>query len=219
MAVAFDAAVGSAQGNATSYTIAHTITGSNPCLIVGVSFAGSTTVSTMTWNTSENLSRLCSVQSYSSRTVEFWYLVGPTTGTHNVVITPSASALASVQIASFTGVDQTTPVGTPVYDAYVDTGTPHAHDTTGVVNGMGVDMFAIQDAAGTITPNGGQTTRSGPTNSNSYISILTTKAGATTINTGYGWVTDYQYWGHTTVGLNPVAAVTARHRIGLLGVG
>lgn len=49
------------------------------------------------------------------RRVEMWYLINPTTGNHNVVVTESISSAAAtigtvVGAATFTGADQTTPI-------------------------------------------------------------------------------------------------------------
>lgn len=113
-AIAFDAA---ASGNATGTSLAysHTVSGSDRVLIVGVTlYSNSTqTVSTVTYNgVSMTLIPSCTAEANDLR-VEQWYLVAPATGANNVVVTPTATtpAISSVA-ASFTGVDQSTPIGT-----------------------------------------------------------------------------------------------------------
>lgn len=215
--VAYDAGVATATSSASSFTIAHTIgTCANCDLIVAIAVRAPTwTVSSVTWNTGQSLTQLCRALSDSNFS-ELWHVVAPATGTHNVVVTLSAAQIAVVDIASFSGVNQTSPVGTAVCDAYSVSGTTaHSHATTGQANGLIVDFFSLESGGGTITVNGGQTSRLGPTTADAEAGVLTTAAGGSSVTTGYSWVTDFYRWAHATVGLNPVPL----RGLSLLGVG
>ena len=78
---------------------------------------------------------------------EIWYLVAPTSGAHNVVVTaPNANAVTATSM-SFTGVDQTTPLGSTV--SAIGTGTTPSVSTTSAV---GEPLFDVVGAVGTTTP-------------------------------------------------------------------
>ncbi len=78
---------------------------------------------------------------------ELWYLKAPPSGTHNVVVTsPVPTALAATSM-SFTGVNQTTPLGT--LGSAIGTGTTPSLTTSSVV---GEPIFDVIGAVGTTTP-------------------------------------------------------------------
>jgi hypothetical protein len=78
---------------------------------------------------------------------ELWYLVAPTSGVHNVVVTaPNADAVTATSM-SFTGVDQTTPLGSTV--SAIGTGTTTSVSTTSAV---GEPLFDVVGAVGTTPP-------------------------------------------------------------------
>jgi hypothetical protein len=97
-------------------TISHTTSGSDRLMLVGISInaeAGAPTVSSVTYN-GVALSNVGSQASSDSKMrMAIWRLVGPATGTHNVVITLSAVPDgATAGVMTFTGADATTPLGT-----------------------------------------------------------------------------------------------------------
>jgi hypothetical protein len=84
---------------------------------------------------------------------EIWYLVAPASGTHNVVVTaPNADAVTATSM-SFTGVNQTTPLGTTV--SAIGTSTTPSVSTTSAI---GEPLFDVAGAVGTTAP-----TVAGPT--------------------------------------------------------
>jgi prepilin-type N-terminal cleavage/methylation domain-containing protein len=108
-----DTSSGSTDGG-SSITISHTTSGTNLLMLVGVSFNNDNTetVTSVTYNGVALTLKGTETNSDDAR-VEIWSLVAPDTGSHNVVITFSA-ALAQEGVAgvmTFTGVDQTTPLG------------------------------------------------------------------------------------------------------------
>lgn len=109
MAIAFDAAGTATQALSTSVTFSHTCSGSDRILFVNAAaaFSSSGTVTGVTYNgVAMTLvdSNLPQANSYTS----LWYLVAPSTGANNVVITSSSGAvLTTGGSISYTGVSQT----------------------------------------------------------------------------------------------------------------
>ncbi|MFL5304729.1 MAG: hypothetical protein ACJ8F1_05925, partial [Polyangia bacterium] len=78
---------------------------------------------------------------------EIWYLVAPASGTHNVVVTaPNATAVTATSM-SFTGVNQTTPLGSTV--GAIGTSTSPQVSLTSAV---GEPVFDVAGAVGTTAP-------------------------------------------------------------------
>jgi hypothetical protein len=99
----------------SSRTFSHTTSGTDRLIIVGISFNNDDlqTVSSVTY-AGQALTKIGqAVQSDDAR-VELWYRVAPTTGTNNVVVTFSAGLNDGGVIGAmtFTGVNQSTPLGT-----------------------------------------------------------------------------------------------------------
>ncbi|TLZ55750.1 MAG: hypothetical protein E6K17_05080 [Methanobacteriota archaeon] len=159
--IAFDASA-STSGSAASFTFAHTTSGANRLLLVGVTIrtdAGQT-VSSITY-AGAGLTFVRADTIAASVRSELWYRIAPATGSNSVVVTLSASAKAAVGAISLTGVDQTTPVdaqngatGTSV--------TPSVTVTTVMDGAWVVDAVAFR-STGAGTPTGtagaGQTQR------------------------------------------------------------
>ncbi len=82
----------------------------------------------------------------STRRVELWYLLAPASGTKAIAVTVSNPANTAVGVVAgattFTGVDQTVPLGTFV-SADGAAGTYSQLDVPSVVNGMILDTLAI----------------------------------------------------------------------------
>ncbi|HTW32505.1 MAG TPA: hypothetical protein VMD76_12560, partial [Candidatus Sulfotelmatobacter sp.] len=138
-----------------------TTTGKNLELLVGVSInitnSTATAVTGITYG-GKALSKVGSqVDAGNTRRVEIWSLLAPATGTNSIVVSvdiPTAKTVgAAAGATTFTGVDQTVPLGTFV-SANGAAGTYSELDVPSVVNGMVLDTLAI---------GGGQTaTVSGP---------------------------------------------------------
>jgi hypothetical protein len=109
-------AVSSGDTRPASLTISHTTgSGSNRLMLVGISLVNDEleTVSTVTYN-GVSLTKVGEQDSVDDARVEIWSLVAPPTGTYDVVITFSAPLRRAAQagVMTYTGVDQTTPLGT-----------------------------------------------------------------------------------------------------------
>jgi hypothetical protein len=210
-AVALDTSANSSQapasGTDVAITIAYTVTGSNTYLIVGVSVYDSVRssgiMSAVTYN-GVAMARINQTFVATTRTVDMWGLKNPATGTHNVVLTnggAQSQATSTVIISSWTGVDQTTPIGTSA----VATGTTTASTTvTSVAGGAAVDQIAESNSQTPTVTGSGQTQLQYGTmgtfisGGGSYI----LGAGATLSWTTSGGLS----WASVAVPLNPVAS-------------
>ena len=140
--VNFDAA-SSAQGSGTTMTWSHIVTGTNTFLWVGI-VNNRIPVSSVTY-AGQALTFLGTEKEGDAR-LEIWFKVAPLTGTNNIVVTLSAAGVMVAGASSWTGVDQTNPMGTPVFDKF-EGGNP----TVTVNSALGeevVDAISSFDAAG-----------------------------------------------------------------------
>lgn len=109
--IAFDAT--SASGvvpTTTSVTFAHTCAGSNRILFVLAGNSGfSTTITGVTYNGVALTQIGTAVQNASGSTwVGLWYLLAPTTGAHNIIVSANSSVTLDCAGASYTNVRQST---------------------------------------------------------------------------------------------------------------
>lgn len=178
-------------------TFSHTVSGSDTYLLVGAwTLAGSLfTLDSITYNGDALV--------LVSSTTDGPYLYGlanPDAGTHNVVITFSGSAgLSTGQSISFTGVDQTEPVGWTF--SQTGSGTSVSKDATSTANAMVADLIfggngVGQDAAA----GGGQTEYGEP-----YLAMKGSYELATGASTTMSWtLNDSVTWAHLGATLCPV---------------
>ena len=111
MALAFNDAVEvGASGNATSETIAVTISGADRCVWVWVNSRSDPTVSGVTVDGVSMGSSIATV-TRSLSWGALYRLIAPNTGTVNVVGSWGSSE-TNMEVLAYTGVDQTTPEGT-----------------------------------------------------------------------------------------------------------
>lgn len=110
MAIAFDASAGSNTGvPATSLTYAHTCTGTDRILFIGAMVALSTdSITGVTYNgVSATLITSRASPPTSGYYAKLYYLVAPSTGANNVVISSSSSGYVFGKSVSYTGASQT----------------------------------------------------------------------------------------------------------------
>lgn len=115
MAIAFDASTDlgiSASGDGSkTITTAHTVTGSNTILFVATASSstnGSSSISGVTYNGVSMTQVTSDVQIPTNSYLGLWYLIGPATGTNNVIISLTQSGGGRVWGAaiSYTGARQ-----------------------------------------------------------------------------------------------------------------
>ena len=147
----------------SNLTFAHTTTGvANRVLIVGVSINITNAPTAGVVGVTYNGAALNFVGAHNdagaTRRVEMWYLLAPTTGNHNVVVTVNVPGGVNDGVVAgattFTGVDQTVPLGTFV-SADGAAGRNSQLDVPSVINGMILDTLAT-DGTQTITVPGPQ---------------------------------------------------------------
>jgi len=143
-------------GTGSTVDVTHTVSGSDRLMLVGISTLNDSTVSSVVWdpsgaNQSASLVTGCNRLSANG---EMWMyqLVAPATGTHTLRVTFTTSESAVVGVTSFTGVDQTTPLGTCV----VANGDPGPASVT-VSSAAGELVFDTVASDENVTAYAGQT--------------------------------------------------------------
>lgn len=184
MAIAFDS---SSYGSdeITAITWSHTCTGSNLILIVWVDHEGTTgNPSTVTYN-GVSLTQIPTISPFSpggNRKLYGYYLIGPTTGAHNIIVNNNFPGGDDAQCfgASYSGVSQTgfpdsgttfnsvsTATATLPFTTVADNAWVTGFSATGNTasagaattirktgTGPGVDAFNLLDSNGVKTPAG-----------------------------------------------------------------
>lgn len=172
-----------------SFTFTHTTsTGTNRLLIVGVSInitqSTGTGVSGITYGGTPLNFVGAHNDAGTTRRVEMWYLLNPASGTKTIAVTVDVPTAASVGVVAgattFTGVDQTVPLGTFV--AADGAGATYSQiDVPSVVNGMVIDTLAIDGShtAAATTPQNVQWNTNTGTNANQDVTgLASSRAGA-----------------------------------------
>lgn len=157
MAIAYDTATTSTGSSVNSLSFSHTCTGSDLLLLVAVTMRriNSATVDDVTYNGVSMT--LVTTATSGSRYAELWRLAGPATGSNTVAVSLSTTEQeVSAGVMSFTGVDQTTPVGTAA--TATGSGTTPSVAVSSTTGELVVDALAIENA-GTLSVGAGQTSR------------------------------------------------------------
>jgi uncharacterized repeat protein (TIGR01451 family) len=196
-------------------TIAHTTAGTNRLMIVGVSMniKNGTTgkVSGVTYNGTALTFLGAHNDGGSTRRVEQWYLLAPPAVSANVVVTFAIGAGVTegvaVGVTTFTGVDQSVPLGSFI-SADGATGSNSQLDVTSVVNGMILDTLAIggNQTATVASPQVQEWNLNSGTNANTDVTGLgsaRTGAPSVPISEGFGGTTN---WSLGAVSINPSSA-------------
>lgn len=191
----------------SSLTWIHTVSGSDRILIVGVSINGNTTVSTITYR-GQNLTRLATVNQGIQARASLWYLLNPPTGSGSIIVTMSASASFVAGATSYTGVNQSNPLGTPATNN--NTGTTATLNITSATNELVVDVIARRGDLTTnpIIAGSGQTqywnTRTANNNANTGVTGGgSSKAGTGSVTMAWTWPSSRD-WAIAGISLKPV---------------
>jgi uncharacterized repeat protein (TIGR01451 family) len=138
-------------GATPTITLAHTSTGTNLVLVVGISINitnnTGATVTGVTYNGTALTSAGAHNDAGNTRRVEMWSLIAPAIGLpHNVVVTlslPGGTGTLGVVVgaSTFTGADQTSPLR-PFVSADGAAGTPASLNVPSGVNEMVIDTLA-----------------------------------------------------------------------------
>ena len=136
--------------DAATTTVAATVPATaDPFLLVFVGIGNSTGVTqidTVTWNTTESLTRIDFDDDGSDSAIEAWYLNNPSTGTHNVVVDYAGSATpdAGVAVIPINGVNSADPVGASNTTTTASQ-TPSIVVTTEDDNSIVFDAWSVDD--------------------------------------------------------------------------
>lgn len=159
MAIAFDTsgAAQSATGSEFTCTLSLTVA-SGASLWVGVSNANASgDAATVTWNTTEALTKAVSRTPGGFTTDALWYLANPTPGTHNIVATFSSLCESTVIAISLTGTDAS-PLGATASNGGTATSGSTSVTTT-TDNSVVVDMITVNGNQALTATGSGQTIR------------------------------------------------------------
>ena len=203
------------NGSPATLTFAHTTAAStNLLMIVGVSINitnnNAATVSSVTWNGTALTLLGAHNDTGGTRRVEMWYQLAPATGTHNVVVRVNTGGVNEGVVAAaltFTGVDQTVPLGTFV-SADGTNGAAVQLDVPSVVNGLILDTFAT-DGTQTVTTPGPQVSRwnvqRGNNTNPGVVGVGSTRVGAPSVPI-FESFTGTSNWSYGAVSINPTTA-------------
>jgi len=160
MAVAFNAASQTSRwgsGSSNQIIISHTVAGANTYMFVGISTNQAVTPTSVTYNGDA----LALVASKTDTDYDIWVygMVAPDDGTHDVTVTLSgATMFIHGQALSYTGVDQTDPIGDTSTNANTS-GSPTQSVDTETANSWIVDFLTISTDGASVSPLDGQTER------------------------------------------------------------
>ena len=155
MAAVFETGTNFDSAASTSHNISHTNISGN-FLIVGFTnlSTGGDIVTGVTYN-SVALTKITPQAATNGRTANMWYLANPSTGANTLNITLSASFRIMGTVATYTGVNTTTPIDTTAR-GQVNSGTAFDQNiTTGVANAT---LFAAAYINRTVSSYGTNTT-------------------------------------------------------------
>lgn len=219
MALAVDAVTDAAGSGAGPFTWAHTCAGSDRVLLVGISYYDSgDTVSAVTYNSVALTVVSSSTVSNGQYTSTMYCLIAPATGSNTVSVTFTGSVFdfkgGSI---SFTGADQTTPLGTA--NTATGSSTNPSVDITSATGEIVLDNLVIVHS-GTLSVDGSQTQRWNGTGASGFIKgAASTEDGSTTTTMSWSNSTS-QAWAISGVSVKPVASAAAGVRqLCLTGVG
>jgi hypothetical protein len=221
MAVAYDSHNSGGGFSVSSISFPLTVSGSDRLLWVGVMFYqnGNTFVADVTFNGVSATVVPSSTKNNGPLWIQQYTLVAPDTGEQTLEVQFGGNAAFDIGVVaiSFTGVDQTTPLGTAVTATDTST-TPSVTVTDLTADDFVVDILGIAHS-GTLTVGANQTQRSNAVAGGYY------KRGSSTQDGTDGGVMS---WSNSTsqawaIGAVPIKAVAAAaslpHHLMLLGVG
>lgn len=156
MAIAFDASSSGFTNSGTSVTFAHTCTGSDRILFVGVMASSARTISSVTYNgvAMTNINR-----SAGGQPCALYYLIAPATGSNNVVVTIDSTSFCYCAALSYTGAKQS---GQPdANNTNQATTSSLATSVTSVADNCWAVLVARNDTDGNTSAGTGSTIRVG----------------------------------------------------------
>lgn len=198
MALAFDATSTASGQVVDTLSWSHTASGADRVVLVGVAWrmTSAVTVTGVTYGgvAMTSVGSQFHTASAANARMHLWRLVAPATGAQTITITMSGQVNDLIGGAvSFTGADQTTPVGT-FASAEGNSTSPATVDVTSATGEIVVDTVCSSGLAVTLTAGAGQTQRWNSGIIATAIGAGSTEAGAATVtmswtlNTVANWV-------------------------------
>ncbi len=203
-----------ALGPVSSVTHSHTTgTGANRLMLVAVNYEDDGTtgiaINSVTYG-GVALTLVSSRNSDQEVCTQIWRLVNPASGTANVVVNGTGIASGDavhVGATTFTGVNQTTPLGTAANA--IGTGTAASVTATSAAGELVFATLALDDSR-TATSAAGQTDLwnglAGTLSTDGVRSVASTKAGAASVVSS--WTTGSDAWAALAVSIKPALAPT-----------
>lgn len=204
MAIAVDVTSTLDTNASSNPSWSHTCTGSDLLLVVLIPRyrTGGSTITAVSYNGVALTQAAASANDGQDDQVDIWYLKNPATGAHTVALTCSGIT-GRIGATSFTGVDQTTPVGTGVTNTgNSTTPTVDASSTTGevVVGAMASDA----SVAGLPSGGAGQTPVDWASTADFEATASSHEAGSTT--TTHSYTINSREWAIAALPIKPTGS-------------
>lgn len=213
-AVAFDAASNSGEVtcSTTPQTFSHTVTGSNPFIRVTVTYVTGQTVSAVSYNGTALVTAGAASEFGKGVHLWKWDMANGAvpTGAHTVSVTMTGTVACIIGAASYTGVDQTTPVSG--YTATTGFDVTPTINVTSAVGDLVVDGVATPGAT---TVDASQTQEMNVFTS-TYMGGASREAGAASVT--MSWTAPNNAWAIAAMNIKAAAGGTTPHNCMLLGV-
>lgn len=191
-------AVSTGTGTDSTITVSHTTgAGANRLMLVGISIGANVTVSSVTYGGTALTLVIYQPGYYSDEKSYIYQLVAPVSGAADVVVTLSSSAGTVVGVMTFTGVNQTTPLGTPAGNT--GSGSLVTVDISSGANELVFDTLMVYPR--TLTVGAGQTERWDITDTNCK-GAASTEPGAATVTMSWTLGSSTS-WGTCGVSIKP----------------
>ncbi|MEO5714797.1 MAG: SdrD B-like domain-containing protein [Luteolibacter sp.] len=201
------------NASTNSLAVAHTTGGgSNRLMLVmvstGIASGSLPTVSGITYG-GQSLTQVNAISNGTTVRSEIWKLVNPPSGTSNAVISLSSSNPVTATVITYTGVDQTTPLGTSVT---AGSGKSNASSVvvTSASNELVVDGFAVDgdgsNTAPTPTAGSGQAILESLKPAIFLNGSVSSAAGASSTTMSWSWSGVKQQPAHVAVAIKPAGA-------------
>lgn len=208
-AIAVDATSSTSGASVSSLTFSHTVgSGAERMLIVGVALRkNGPVVSSVTYG-GVGLTLIASqLDGGADHRAELWYLLAPTSGTANIVVTLSATVDATAGAISFAGVNQTAPLGSVAGSQ----GTDQTPSVT-IVSAVGevvADVMSANGDSGAVAVGANQTQQwnqnTGTSDANEF-GAQSTEAGAASVTMSWS-LTNANKWAILAVPIKPSPAI------------
>ena len=206
MTIAVDSTATTSGKAVNSLAWSHTVSGNNRLLFVSVSREGGTASNVVSVTLgAQNFTEIQEVTN-ASGSLSVWYLLAPNTGAGTITASLDTGQTRDMFCGSisFTGVHQTTPLGT--HATATGTISPISVAVTSATNEWVVDFFSLGNGTGTRTVGAGQTERyngASGTIAGDVAGGCSTESGATSVT--MSWTAPDDSWAQLGVAVKPAA--------------